>query len=313
MAQVVLITGASSGIGRVTAEYLARRGYRVFGASLDPDIPVAGAQTLLIDIRDPDSVQAGVQEVLRQAGQIDILINNAGILGAVGGPEEISRAQWQRVLETNVLGMIEMTQAVVPNMRERCSGLIINMSSIVGLFALPYYFGPYITSKHAIEGYTEVLRGDLKPFGIRVAAINPSIINTGINTSIEQPAHPVADYAPYRERAQAMQIYGLTHGRAPELVAEAVESVILNPDPPLHTPAGREAQILLPLARPIPHQYPERVLHWLALRSEPWQPEREPIRRLFMDTQYADDVQRKSLWALALIALLLFIGWVKKR
>src|SRR5687767_7131975 len=109
MTKVVLITGASSGIGKATAEHLARMGYRVFGASLNPETYVVGVKTLFIDVTNPESIQQGVMEVQMQGGPIDILINNAGILGAVGGPEEISRAQWERVINTNLLGTIEMT------------------------------------------------------------------------------------------------------------------------------------------------------------------------------------------------------------
>lgn len=313
MVQVILITGASSGIGKATAEHLARLGYRVFGASLNPEAYVTGVKTLFIDVTNAESVQTGVQEVLRQGGPIDILINNAGILGAVGGPEEISRAQWERVINTNLLGMIEMTKAVLPGMRERRSGLIINVSSIVGMIPLPYYFAPYITSKHAIEGYTEVLRGEVKPFGIKVASIQPAIMNTQIEHTIDQPDNPLADYAPYRQRAHDMEKYGLEHGRDPHLVAEAILGVIRNPDPPLRTAAGKEARILLPLLRPIPHRSMEMVLHWLFISREPWHPEREPLRRLFMDPKYADELQHR--WTLAMllvVPILFFISWFRR-
>ncbi len=313
MAQVVLITGTSAGIGKVTAERLAQLGYRVFGASLEPDVPVQGVQTLFIDVTDPDSVTAGVQSVLQQVGQIDILINNAGIVGVVGGPEEISREQWRRVLDTNLMGMIEMVKAVLPGMRERRAGMIVNMSSVGGVVPLPYYFAPYITSKHAIEGFTQILRGEVKPFGIRVALVAPSAMKTQLDAGIAQPAAPIADYTPYRQRAYDMQKYLLERGRDPSVVADAVVSVLQNPNPPLRTPAGKEAEIIVPLSRPIPHRYPEVVFDWLFLSRRPWQPEREPLKRLFMDPPYADDIQRKSRWLLLIVPLLLLLGWHRSR
>lgn len=313
MAQVVLITGASAGIGKATAELLAQMGYRVFGASLNPEEYVPGVKTLFVDVTDPEAIRRCVMEVQMQGGPIDILINNAGIMGTVGGPEEISRAQWERVINTNLYGTIEMTKAVLPGMRARRSGLIVNVSSILGMLPMFYYFTPYVVSKHAIEGYTEMLRGEVKPFGIKVASIQPAIMDTRIEGSIDEPDNALADYAPYRQRALDMEKYALEHGRDPNDVAHAILNVIRNPDPPLRTGAGKEARILLPLLRPTPHRGTEAVMQWLFLSREPWQPDREPIRRLFVDPHYADRVtQRWTLAMLLIMPLLLIVGWIRR-
>ncbi len=313
MAQVVLITGASLGIGKVTAEQLARAGYRVFGTSRTLRPSTNGVTFLPLDVTDRASIDACVKEVIAQAGCIDILINNAGLVGVVGGPEEVSDEQWRRVLETNVLGVVAMVRAVLPGMRDQGSGLIINISSLAGITAAPYYFGPYIASKHAIEGYTESLRGEVKPFGVRVALVELGYMKTDIGLSVDPPALPLDAYAPYRERAYAMEQYALEKGRDPQVVAEVIESIIRHPNPPLRNPAGAEADLLLRLVRPAPHRLTEHVFDWMFAQATPWEPEHEPVRRLMMDTYYSDTVQRRSLLALLLLAPLLLVGWLLRR
>src|SRR5215468_1317456 len=150
--RVVLITGASSGIGRATAELLAARGYRVFGGVRAPATtrPLAGVELVPLDVRDEASVKACADEVRRRAGHIDVLVNNAGV-NLAGAVEETSISQAQALFDTNVIGILRMVQAVLPEMRRQGAGLIVNISSILGLMPAPY-MGVYASTKHGIEG-----------------------------------------------------------------------------------------------------------------------------------------------------------------
>jgi NAD(P)-dependent dehydrogenase (short-subunit alcohol dehydrogenase family) len=185
---VVLITGATDGLGRAAALLLAERGYRVFAAGRSPEkraqlealarekkLPL---QTLHLDVCDAQSVEQGVADVLAKAGAIDVLINNAGVV-IVATVEEMSMADWRSQFETNVFGLIRVTQAVLPQMRERRKGRIVMLSSVAGLVTPPTY-GPYSATKHAVEAISNALRHELYPFGIATVLIEPGYIVTGI-------------------------------------------------------------------------------------------------------------------------------------
>jgi NADP-dependent 3-hydroxy acid dehydrogenase YdfG len=146
---VVLITGVSSGIGRVTAELLAARGHRVFGGvrAVATTRPLSGVELVPLDVRDEVSAMTCIEEVRSRAGGIDVLINNAGI-NLVGAVEETSISQAQALFDTNVIGVLRMIQAVLPGMRGQGAGLIVNISSILGLIPAPF-MGVYASTKHA--------------------------------------------------------------------------------------------------------------------------------------------------------------------
>ena len=150
--RVVLITGASSGIGRATAELLAARGHWVFGGVRAPATtrPLAGVELLPLDVRDEASARACVDEVRSRAGRIDVLINNAGV-NLVGAVEETSIRQAQALFDTNVIGVLRMVQAVLPDMRRQGAGLIVNISSILGLIPAPF-MGVYASTKPRSRG-----------------------------------------------------------------------------------------------------------------------------------------------------------------
>jgi NAD(P)-dependent dehydrogenase (short-subunit alcohol dehydrogenase family) len=175
--KVALVTGASSGIGEATAGQLAAAGFRVFGGSRTA---AAGRGTavehVVLDVRDDGSVRDGVGQILRTAGRIDVLVNNAGYLCA-GAVEEVSAAEAQAQFETNYFGVARVTAAVLPGMRERRAGHIITISSLTGLAAVPFW-GHYSASKFAVEGLMEALRHEVRPFGIGVALVEPGAIRT---------------------------------------------------------------------------------------------------------------------------------------
>lgn len=180
---VVAITGAGSGIGRACGVHLAERGYRVLGGDIRPDVaPLSEVSPVLpLDVDQDDSCEEFVEQVLAAHGRIDVLFNNAGF-GVAGPAEETSSVEAQAQLETNFFGVTRMCRIVLPSMRRQGSGLIINMSSIGGLIAIP--FQPfYSAAKFAVEGYSEALRLEVRPFGIDVVLIEPSDFKTGFTDS----------------------------------------------------------------------------------------------------------------------------------
>ncbi|HEY6263744.1 MAG TPA: SDR family oxidoreductase [Candidatus Acidoferrum sp.] len=189
--QTVLITGATDGLGKAAALLLAERGYRVFAAgrsvekraqldalAKEKKLPL---ETLEMDVCDDDSVQGGVASIYQKAGAIDVLINNAGFV-YVGAVEDLSLEDWRRQFETNFFGVIRVTQAVLPRMRERRKGRILMMSSVSG-FVTPPTQGAYSASKHAVEALGNALRHELYPFGIHTILIQPGYIVTNIQNT----------------------------------------------------------------------------------------------------------------------------------
>src|SRR5262245_9087148 len=227
--RVVLITGASSGIGRATAELLAARGYRVFGGVRDAATtrPLAGVELVPLDVRNEPSVKACVDEVHNRAGRIDVLINNAGV-NLVGAVEETSISQAQALFDTNVFGVLRMIQAVLPGMRRQGSGLIVNLSSILGFVPGPF-MGVYTSTKHAIEGLSESLDHEVRTFGIRVVLIEPHYTRTHLDASAAQAEGRIDAYAPQRQKTAAVITRNTNTAPEPELVAEEVLRAIEGP------------------------------------------------------------------------------------
>ena len=237
---VALVTGASSGIGRATAGALARAGYRVFGTSRKAAAANADGVTMLVcDVTDDASVRGTVAEVLKQAGRIDLLVNNAGI-GLLGGAEESSTAQAQALFDVNVFGVTRVTNAVLPAMRARGRGRIINMSSILGLIPSPYN-ALYASTKHAIEGYSESLDHELRTLGIRVVLVEPGLTRTSFEESITRPDRPLPVYDTVRADMETLMREGVNTGDAPEVVAETVLKAASDPVPRRRYTAGKLA------------------------------------------------------------------------
>lgn len=187
-ARTVLITGATDGLGKAAALLLAERGYRVFAAGRSAEkraqldalarekkLPL---ETLELDVCDDASVKAAVSTALGKAGAIDVLVNNAGLVYG-GAVEDLRMEDWRRQFETNFFGVIRVTQAILPHMRERRKGRILMMSSVSG-FVTPPTQGAYSASKHAIEALANALRHELYPFGIETILIEPGYIVTNI-------------------------------------------------------------------------------------------------------------------------------------
>jgi NAD(P)-dependent dehydrogenase (short-subunit alcohol dehydrogenase family) len=178
--RVVVATGASSGIGKDFALRLLREGYMVYGAArrIDrmDDIVAAGGVALEMDVTDDAAMTAGIERILREQGRIDVLVNNAGY-GQMGALEDVPMDVARRQLEVNLIGVARLTQLVLPHMRAQKSGKIVNISTIGGKFAGPLG-GWYYASKHALEGYSDTLRQEVRQFGIDVVVIEPGGIET---------------------------------------------------------------------------------------------------------------------------------------
>ena len=248
--RVVLITGASSGIGRATAELLAAHGHQIFGGVRAPATtrPLAGVELVPLDVRDEASVKACVEEVRSRAGRIDALINNAGV-NLVGAVEETSIGQAQALFDTNVIGVLRMIHAVLPDMRRRGAGQIINISSILGFIPAPF-MGVYASTKHAIEGLSESLDHEVRAFGIRVVLIEPHYVRTSLDASAAQAEGRIDAYAAQRHRTAAVITRDTNSAPEPKLVAEEVLRSIEGPYR-MRRPVGR-AVLLRWLRRLLP-------------------------------------------------------------
>ncbi|MDO3680177.1 SDR family oxidoreductase [Paenibacillus ehimensis] len=272
---VALVTGASSGFGLLTSVALARSGYRTVATMRNPDKCEAlleraersGVQELIdimpLDVTDHEAVGQTVASIVKTYGRIDVLVNNAGF--ALGGyVEEVPMERWRQQLETNVFGVIAATRAVLPHMRERRSGCIVNVSSLSGRFGLPGY-APYSTSKFAIEGFSESLRLEMKPFGVNVVLIEPGAYNTDIwQKGFDSIC--TSEASPYRHLLEKVLRYSRrAAATAPDAaeVAETIARVVRSKHPKLRYPLGRGAKQSLAGKALLPWRWYESIVQRL--------------------------------------------------
>jgi NAD(P)-dependent dehydrogenase (short-subunit alcohol dehydrogenase family) len=270
MAAVTLITGATAGMGRRTALYLAGKGHRVFAgarrAEAGETLRAAarttglGLETVPLDVTDTASVTAAVRSVLDRAGRIDHLVNNAGF-GLVATVEQATDEEMIRQFDVNVLGVLRMCRAVLPQMRAQGSGVIVNISSFLGRMGLPL-LAHYNASKYAVEAITDSLRYEVGRFGIRVHSVMPGLFGTDfVKRGAVVNAATVAPDSPYAElvaRMVPMVAQKINEGPDPIAVAEAVARVIEDPASPIRIPVGAEAATFVPLAKAMEEEAFER-------------------------------------------------------
>ena len=252
--RVVLISGASSGVGQATARLLAQQGHKVFGTSRAPTSaePVANLTMVALDVRSDASVAACVNAVSSQAGRVDVLVNNAGVeLG--GALEEHSIDEAKAQFETNFFGVVRMTKAVLPLMRQQKQGQIVNISSLSGFAPIPF-MGMYSASKCAVEGYTEALRMELKPLNIHVSQIEPGFLKSPMMDKRQVVAERIGDYEPWRQRAFKATRGAEEKGLRPDRVAETVSKILASPAPRLRYMVGRQANVISRLKRFFPER-----------------------------------------------------------
>ena len=238
---VVLITGASSGLGLATASLLAGRGFKVFGTSRKPPRDDAnGFEMLQLDVTSDESVDACIQTLMHKTGRINVLVNNAGY-GLHGAIEETSIGEAKSQFETNFFGTVRMVKAVLPIMRQQGRGQIINISSTAGLVASPFQ-AFYCASKHAVEGYTEALRHEVKRFNIKVSIVEPGWFKTNVaNASISSAAAgSVHEYREMYQRFLSIAKEHIQNGDDPRLVAETILRIVESDSPRIRYLVGKE-------------------------------------------------------------------------
>ncbi|MGH8111463.1 MAG: oxidoreductase [Rhodanobacteraceae bacterium] len=246
---IALVTGASSGIGKATAERLASAGYKVYGTSRRGTR--AGAfpfAMLALDVTRAGSVEAAVSELMRREGRIDLLVNNAGFGVAPAAAEESSIEQARSIFDTNFFGILRMTRAVVPYMRRQGSGRILNIGSVLGFLPMPYG-ALYSATKHAVEGYSESLDHELRTWGIRVSVIEPAYTKTQFEANLLKPD---AELDIYREvRASLGETWKRVMAIAddPGVVADVVLKAATASKPKIRYTAGVRANRLRLLRR----------------------------------------------------------------
>jgi NAD(P)-dependent dehydrogenase (short-subunit alcohol dehydrogenase family) len=257
----VLITGCSSGIGLLTAVEMARRGDTVVATMRNPDrggpLRDAAAEAgvdltvVALDVADDASVRRGIAEAEAAVGPLDVVVNNAGI--EVKGPiEEVDDDEALRQLDTNVLGPLRVIRAVVPSMRERRSGTIVNVSSLAGLVARPFA-GLYAASKHALEALSEALALEVRAYGVRVVVVEPGQFGTriGENAVVARRFRPGSPYWDTSARFDTA-IGGLVPGGEPAdagVVARVIADLAHADDPPLRTLVGQDAEMVMAVRR----------------------------------------------------------------
>lgn len=256
---IALVTGASSGIGLVTAQSLAKAGYQVFGTSRKPVVDRPGITMLVCDVTDDVSVKDLVATIIKQAGRIDLVVNNAGV-GLLGGAEESSIAQVQRLFDVNVFGVARVVNAVLPLMRAQKGGRIINMSSILGLIPSPFN-AFYASTKHAIEGYSESLDHEVRKFGIRVVLVEPGVTRTAFEENLTRADQPMAVYETDRSRSEGLMRKWVEQGDAPEVVADTVVEAATARKPKLRYSAGKQSRQVRTLRRYMPEGMVDKMLH----------------------------------------------------
>jgi NAD(P)-dependent dehydrogenase (short-subunit alcohol dehydrogenase family) len=256
--KTAVVTGASSGIGKASAEALAQAGYTVFGTSRRPGNSSNRVTMLECDVTDDASVQALISAVLLRTGRIDVLVNNAG-LGLFGGAEESSIGQVKDLFDVNLFGIVRATNAALPAMRQRGDGRIINISSILGLVPAPYS-AYYSATKHALEGYSESLDHELRAFNIRVSLIEPAYTRSVFDQNALKPDAKLDDYAQARAGTDALLKDVMPKADPPELVADVVLRAAIDRNPRRRYTAGKLARQINLLRRFAPAGLFDRTL-----------------------------------------------------
>ncbi len=234
--KVVLITGASSGFGLETAKHLSNLGYKVYGASRTNSVQNINFELIPLDVTSEESVDSCLGHILGREHRIDVLINNAGYILS-GFIEETQIDEAKAVMETNFYGTVRMTKKVLPVMRERGSGQIINISSSAGLLAVPN-LGFYSASKFALEGYSETLKYEVSKFNVKVSIIEPAIFKTNIGRSKSIAKTKIKAYDSMRRSVKMALKRGYDSGGDPLKMAYLVASIIEEKHPKLRYRIG---------------------------------------------------------------------------
>lgn len=263
MQDVVLITGASSGIGKSIGEYLAKQNFKVYGTSRHPKHKeLGGIHFLKLDVTDAESVKNAIESLIEKEHKIDFLINNAGV-GITGPMEEIPEVEQKKIFETNYFGPLRVINSVLPHMRAQKSGYIINITSIAGHMGLPFR-GFYSATKGALELSTEAYRMELKAFGIKMTNVAPGDFST--NIAAGRYHAPIQENSPYKEvyeKSLKLMNQHVNHGKDPDIMAKSVFSIMQKSNPKIHYKVGDFTQKISVFLK---HILPDKVFENLLLK-----------------------------------------------
>ena len=251
--KVAVVTGSSSGIGLQTSLMLARYGFITYATMRTPErgteikttvekenLPI---KVVELDVTDDDSVKGAIRTVESDTGRIDVLVNNAGY--ALGGAlEDLSIEEIKAQYETNLLGLIRVTQSVLPIMRRQKSGIIVNLSSGAGIFGIPGA-SAYTSTKFAVEGLSESIGYELEPFGIKVVLIEPGFIQTNFANAMvitKKAQDPTSPYSQILQRVAANSTEATKSGSSPDLVAKVILDAVTNSNPNLRYLVGKDVE-----------------------------------------------------------------------
>lgn len=264
--RVVLVTGASSGFGRVIAADLHAAGWRVYGASRRASLG-DGVEPIAMDVDEDASVEAGVAAILAREGRLDAVVCNAG-MGVAGPIEETTTAEAKRQFETNFFGVHRVCRASLPHLRARGWGRIVVIGSIAGVFGIPFQ-GFYSASKFALEGYCESLRIELRGTGVKVSVVEPGDFATGFTAARRTIAARGAASAYHAAFEHALKVieHDEVTGADPALIGPAVRSLLEMDEPPVRLAVGSEAQLAMTAAKA---KVPAETFEgWIAGHFEP--------------------------------------------
>jgi NAD(P)-dependent dehydrogenase (short-subunit alcohol dehydrogenase family) len=258
--QVALVTGATSGIGKAAAIALVAAGFEVIGTGRNTAraTPPAGVTHLDLDVTSDESVASAVKQVIDRFGRIDVLVNNAGV-GSTGAAEEFSISQTQDVFDINVYGVMRMTKAVLPHMRVQRQGRIINVSSLSGFVPSPF-MTLYVSTKHAVEGYSQSLDHEVREYGVRILLVEPGPINTPFAGHSVEADTPMPVYAAGRRNYDDLLAKNLTSGDDPAVVAKVIVAAATDRNPKLRRTAGTTAASISVLNRVVPARIFDRII-----------------------------------------------------
>ena len=253
MSKVVLITGTSSGMGKLTADFLAESGYIVYAGSRNASTRQnsANLKHIYLDVRDTNTIKNAVDTIIKNEGKIDVLVNNAGY-GLLSTVEDGTDEEMFEQFNVNVFGLLKTTREVLPYMREAKSGVVINISSFLGKMGLPL-LAHYNASKYAVEGIVDSLRFETMPFNVRVHSIQSGLFGTNfVKEGLVANAKTTSEDSPYKELvAHFVPIVAkaINEGPSPQPIADAVKYIIENEDADIFVPVGAEAKTFVPLRK----------------------------------------------------------------
>lgn len=257
---VALVSGASSGIGLATAQQLSDAGYIVYGTSRRKVTPEPKSFNMIVlDVNSEESVSHAVNELLTREGHIDLLVNNAGYGLEPSAAEESSLAQALALFDTNVMGVIRMTRAVLPHMRQQKKGRIINIGSILGLVPMPYV-ALYAATKHAIEGYSEALDHEVRTLGIRISVIEPAYTRTQFESNNVPADSSLPDYTKVLQKIRVLVNEAMKTADEPIIVAQVILKAAQDEKPRIRYTAGKAARILSAMRRFMPAAFVDTAI-----------------------------------------------------